>query len=94
MISWAAARPNSGDTAGMGAQESALLGRLDSLLADSLPNMRDSVGTAVTQYGAAFDAFRDSMENSPWADSVDKWTDALVDNGVIRAAARQIVPRS
>ena len=75
--------PNSGDTAGMGAQESALLGRLDSLLADSLPNMRDSVGAAVTQYKSAYGAFRDSMENSPWADSVDKWTDALVDNGVI-----------
>jgi hypothetical protein len=84
--------PNSGDTAGMGAQESALLGRLDSLLADSLPNMRDSIGTAVTQYGAAFDAFRDSMENSPWADSVDKWTDALVDNGVITGSGSANCP--
>lgn len=84
--------PNSSDTAGMGAQESALLGRLDSLLADSLPNMRDSVGTAVTQYGTAFDAFRDSMENSPWADSVDKWTDALVDNGVITGSGSANCP--
>lgn len=69
-----------------------MLGRLDSLLADSLPNMRDSVGTAVTQYGAAFDAFRDSMENSPWADSVDKWTDALVDNGVITGSGSANCP--
>lgn len=85
-------QPQQGDTAGFGAREAGLLASIDSLLADSVPNMTDSIGGAVQGVQGTFGAFKDSMANSAWNDSVIKWEGQLLDNGVLTGAGGDNCP--
>lgn len=75
--------PNSADTAGTGAQMAGIMGSIDSLLADGVPDMTDSIGGAVQGTRAAFAVLRDTLANGAFNDSVTRWQGMLVDNGVI-----------
>lgn len=85
-------QPQQGDTAGMGAREAGLLASIDSALADSVPNMTDSIPNAVQGVQGTFAAFKDSMANSAWNDSVSKWEGQLLDNGVLTGAGSDNCP--
>ena len=75
--------PNTADTAGMGAQLDAYLSGIDSIVNEGVPDMSDSIGGAVAGYRGAYSAFKDSMANSAWNDSVTRWEGQLLNNGVI-----------
>lgn len=85
-------QPQQGDTAGFGARETGLLASIDSLLADSIPNMADSIPAAVLGVQGAFEAFKDSMANSAWNDSVSRWENQLLNNGVLSGGGSSNCP--
>ena len=77
---------NSSDTNGMGAQIDGWMGKIDSLIGDtSLIRMNgDSLNHAMDNlYSGGYGAIRDTLGNSSIADSMDAWTNKLVDNGKI-----------
>ena len=84
--------PDENDTAGLGGQLEGLLSQLDSTLNEDTPDMSDSIGGAVSSYRGAYNAFKDSVENSAWGDSVDKWENTLLNNGVISGSGSDACP--
>ena len=84
--------PSENDTAGIGGQLDGLQSQLDSVLKEGTPNMSDSIGGAVVSYRGAYNAFKDSVENSAWSDSVDKWENTLLNNGVISGSGSDACP--
>lgn len=84
--------PDENDTAGLGGQLEGLLSQLDSTLNEGTPDMSDSIGGAVSSYRGAYNAFKDSVENSAWGDSVDKWENTLLNNGVISGSGSDACP--
>ena len=77
---------NSSDTNGLGAQIDGWMGKIDSLIGDtSLIRMNgDSLNHAMDNlYSGGYGAIRDTLGNSSIADSMDAWTNKLVDNGKI-----------
>ena len=84
--------PNAADTAGTGAQEAAIMGRIDSVLNDTLRNMGDSIPGAVEGYRSATTRLKDSLAASAWADSVDKLDGRARDNGVITGSGSDNCP--
>lgn len=84
--------PNAADTAGTGAQLSGLLGSIDSIVGEGVPDMSDSLGRGVAAMHSAYNGLKDSLSNSAWSDSVGKWQNALTNNGVISGAGADACP--
>lgn len=77
---------NSSDTNGMGAQIDGWMGKIDDLIGDTskIRMNGDSVNHAMDNlYSGGYGAIRDTLGNSSIADSMDAWTNELVDNGKI-----------
>lgn len=75
---------NPNDTAGTGAQERSLLDKIDSALTDTMPVMNgDSVQAMGDRMRGSYRAIMDSIGNSAINDSMNRWSEAITDNGVI-----------
>lgn len=72
------------DTAGTGTREKDLKDSINAKVGgDTVPNMRDSIPKAITGVRGSLGALRDSLNGSAYGDSMNVWTDKLLNNGVL-----------
>lgn len=78
---------NANDTLGMGSIEESAKLSLDSTInsyrAESFVEYGDSIGGAVSGVKNAIGAYKDSLQHGAMSDSVQRWGDQLVNNGVL-----------
>lgn len=75
---------NPQDTAGAGDDETSMIDSIKSKVgSDTVPNMKDSIPNAVNGVKLKMRAFRDSVNNSAFGDSLTRWENQLLNNGVI-----------
>lgn len=71
------------DTAGLGAQLAGYVSGIDSLVGEGVPDMSDSLGSAVASMRATLQEIKDTMDNSAISDSLTRWNALITNNGVI-----------
>ena len=75
---------NPQDTAGAGDEETSMIDSIRAKVgSDTVPNMSDSIPNAVNGVRSKMRAFRDSVNNSAFGDSLTRWENQLLNNGVI-----------
>lgn len=84
--------PNPSDTAGTGSRLDGYLSSIDSIVAEGTPDMSDSIGNAVQGVNNAYNALKDSLGNSAWSDSVNKWQGQLTNNGTLSGSGSDNCP--
>ena len=76
---------NPSDTAGTGHVLDSLMDKIGDLVSDSgYLTVRDSVGVAVTSMHGSYNALRDTLAHSAINDSLNRWKEAITNNGVIQ----------
>lgn len=84
---------NPSDTAGSGAALQGQLDRIDSAVgAFDVPDMGDSIAPTLAGIRGEVAAMRDSIARGAMGDSVDAWTDAFLNNGVLTGGGSNTCP--
>ena len=84
---------NPSDTAGSGAALQGQLDRIDSAVgAFDVPDMSDSIAPTLQGIRGEVAAMRDSIANGAMGDSVDAWTNAFLNNGVLTGSGSNTCP--
>lgn len=84
---------NENDTLGIGGQEQGLLNELDSLTSGGdLSQFGDSLAGAVQSVKTAIGAYKDSLNRGAFSDSVQRWGQQLVNNGVLSGSGSNGCP--
>lgn len=84
---------NPNDTAGTGHVIDSLMGKIGDLVSDSgYLTVRDSVGVAVTSMRGSYNALKDTLAHSAINDSMNRWSEAITNNGVIQGNGSENCP--
>lgn len=80
------------DTAGLGAQLAGYVSGIDSLVGEGVPDMSDSLGSAIAGMRATLQEIKDTMDNSAISDSLTRWNALITNNGVITGEGSNTCP--
>ena len=85
---------NSSDTVGTGNREKSLIDSIENKInGDTVPNMRDSLPRAVGNAKTALQTLKDTINHSAYGDSVNAWTNKLLNNGVLSGNGSNSCPQ-